>query len=100
MIWGGARAKAGKKTQRLLAQEKKKLNSTTRKKVQRLVGEEKKSSMASCRGKKNSTRILCPRPPQIINGPSLTQKLNLTAVWSRFLDPAKNITENNVLMEL
>ena len=34
MIWGGARAKAGKKTQRLLAQEKK---------VQRLVAEEKKT---------------------------------------------------------
>ena len=44
MVWGGgSRAKAGKKTQRLLAQEKK-LNSITRKKkkVQRLVAEEKK----------------------------------------------------------
>ncbi len=39
MIWGG-RAKAGKK-------------------IQRLLGQEKKSSMASCRGKKNSTQILC-----------------------------------------
>ncbi len=40
---GEARAKVGKKTQRLLAQEKK-LNSTTRnkKKVQQLVAEEKK----------------------------------------------------------
>ncbi len=57
MIWG-ARAKAGKKTQRLLAQEKKtQLNNLEEKKTQLNNLEEKKtqlkkSSTASCWGKK------------------------------------------------
>ncbi len=55
MIWGGgARAKAGKKTQRLLGRGKKtQLNNPEEKKTRQPVGQEKK----------NSTRILCLRSP-------------------------------------
>ncbi len=59
MIWGGGSGKSGKKSQLLIAWEK---NST-----QQPV---KLNSWLA--GKKNSSRILCPRPPQIINGPSLS----------------------------
>ena len=53
MIWGGGLwQKRGKKTQQLLAQEK-------------------KSSTASCRGKKTQREFSARGPPQIINGPSL-----------------------------
>ena len=48
---GGGPGKSGeKKTQQLLAQEKK--NSTQQPRTQQPVGQEKKSSTASCRGKK------------------------------------------------
>ncbi len=63
MIWGGARAKAGKRTQRLLTQEK---NS-----IQQQVGQEKNSTVG-WPGKKLNANSLPEAPPQIINGPSLT----------------------------
>ncbi len=62
MIWGGAQAKTGKKTQRLLAQEKN--NSTQqpgRKKNSKSSTAScpgKKSSTASCQGKKNLAKVL------------------------------------------
>ena len=57
MIWGGGWAKAGKKTQRLLAQEKKtQLNN--QEKVQRLVAEEKKTEHEfSARGPPRSLMV-------------------------------------------
>ncbi len=62
IIWRGLGPKREKKTQLLLAWDKKtQLNNL----------EEKDNSSAGWPGKKNSTRILCSRPPQIINGPSL-----------------------------
>ncbi len=64
MIWGGARAKAGKKNSTATLPGKKKLNSTTRKKkkVQPLVAEEKK---------RTQRKFSAQGPPQIINGLSL-----------------------------
>ncbi len=65
----------------MLPHASKSLGLTLGKKVYRLDAEEKKSkagwpgkknSSAGWRGKENSTRILCPRPPQIINGPVAT----------------------------
>ncbi len=61
MIWGGARAKVGKKLNGY-SPGKKKLNNPE---------EEEKKLISWLARKKNSTRILCSRPPQIIIGPSL-----------------------------
>ena len=61
---GGPRAKAGKKTQRLLAQEKKtQLNNPEEKKNSTAGWPGKKSSTASCRGKKKLNANSLPEPP-------------------------------------
>ncbi len=63
-------------------------------KITQLNNPEKKKSSAGWPGKKvisrlarkkNSTRILCPRPPQIINGSSLSSILILEALYLRNL---------------
>ncbi len=64
MIWGGGSGKSGKKkTQRLLAWEKK--NSTQQ------PGRKKKLNCRLARKKKLNKNSLPEAPPQIINGPSL-----------------------------
>ncbi len=71
MIWGGARAKAGEKTQRLLARQQ--------------VGREKKLNAN-----------FLPQAPQIINGPSLTCLIQYFAsaiVWQSYtsVSPSWNL---------
>ncbi len=79
-LGGGAPAKAGKKTQRLLVQEK----NSTQQPVQRLVAEEKKFNGQLPRKKKKLNANSLPEaPPQIINGPSLITD-TYTDFWSFF----------------
>ncbi len=81
MIWGGAQAKSGKKTQRLLAREnstqqpgRKKNKSTTWKKNLcpfQPVGQEKRPHQPVGQEKKNQHEFSARGHLQIINGPSL-----------------------------